>query len=169
MPGIVCSAPATETAARDGSIIDNGKDREPMAELKTRPTTASVTAFIDAIDDKQRKADVKKVAAMMRKATGSRAKMWGGSIVGYGKYRYSNSAGKDFEWMLTGFSPRAQSLSIYIMSGFSGFESLMKKLGKYKTGKSCLYVKRLDDVDEDVLQKLIDASVAKMRKRYDTE
>lgn len=95
--------------------------------------------------------------------------MWGTSIVGFGSYSYSNSAGKDYEWMLTGFSPRKQATSIYIMPGFKKFDALMKKLGRYKTGKSCLYVKRLDDVDEGVLQQLIDESVQHMRNIYSTK
>ncbi|MEO1204207.1 MAG: DUF1801 domain-containing protein [Pseudomonadota bacterium] len=140
-----------------------------MAELKTRPTRQSVSAFLAGVDDRQRVADAKKVAAMMRKATGKRARMWGSSIVGYGKYRYSNTAGKDFEWMLTGFSPRKQALSVYIMCGFEPFRGLMAKLGKYKTGKSCLYIKRLEDVDNDVLETLIERSVERMRKTYDTD
>ena len=140
-----------------------------MAELKTRPTRASVTAFVNSIDDGGIKADAKKIAVMMRNATGKRAKMWGTSIVGYGTYIYSNSAGKNYEWPITGFSPRKQALTVYIMPGFSPFGALMKKLGKYKTGKSCLYIKRLTDVDEDVLQKLIDVSVKRMRKTYKTK
>ncbi len=140
-----------------------------MAELKTRPTRASVTAFVNSIDDGGIKADAKKIAVMMRNATGKRAKMWGTSIVGYGTYLYSNSAGKNYEWPITGFSPRKQALTVYIMPGFSQFGALMKNLGKYKTGKSCLYIKRLADVDEDVLQKLIDGSVKRMRKTYKTK
>ncbi len=140
-----------------------------MAELKTRPTHASVTAFVNSIDDSGIKADAKKIAVMMRNATGKRAKMWGTSIVGYGTYLYSNTAGKNYEWPITGFSPRKQALTVYIMPGFSPFDALMKKLGKYKTGKSCLYIKRLTDVDEDVLQKLIDVSVKRMRKTYKTK
>lgn len=139
-----------------------------MAELKTKPTKASVTEFVNAIDDPQKKADARKVAAMMRKATGKRAKMWGSSIVGFGTYEYTNTAGKDFEWPITGFSPRKQALTVYIMPGFSRFQPLMKKLGKYKTGKSCLYIKRLSDVDEKVLQKLIDGGVKRMREVYKT-
>lgn len=140
-----------------------------MAELKTKPTAASVSAFIDAIPDAQKKKDARTLASIMRKATGSRARMWGTSIVGFGRYRYANTAGKDFEWMLTGFSPRKQALSVYIMSGFDGYAGLLKRLGKYKTGKSCLYVKTLADVDVDVLAELIEASVAAMRARYDTD
>ena len=140
-----------------------------MAELKTKPTRASVATFINSVDERQRKADSRKVAAMMRKATGKRAKMWGTSIVGYGTYQYTNTAGDGFEWPITGFSPRKQALTIYIMTGFSHFEPLMKKLGKYKTGKSCLYIKRLSDIDEKILQRLIDASVKRMRKAYKTK
>lgn len=139
-----------------------------MADLKTRPTKASVAAFIDTIEDRQKKSDAKKVAAMMRRATGARARMWGTSIVGYGKYYYTNTAGREFEWMLTGFSPRKTALTVYIMPGFSRFDRLMKKLGKYKTGKSCLYVKRLSDVDEGVLFELISESVKRMRETYRT-
>ena len=106
---------------------------------------------------------------MMRRATGNRARMWGTSIVGYGKYRYSNTAGKDFEWMLTGFSPRKQALTVYIMCGFEPFGALIEKLGRFTTGKSCLYIKRLEDVDADVLETLIKRSVERMRDKYETD
>ena len=139
-----------------------------MAELKTKPTKASVKAFIDSIEDGQKRADARKIASMMRRATGARAKLWGASIVGYGSYKYTNSKGEDFEWMLTGYSPRKQALSIYIMPGFANFKRLMSKLGKYKTGKSCLYIRRLSDVDEKVLEQLIGRSVQHMRKKYET-
>jgi len=137
-----------------------------MAENKTRPSKVSVVAFLNAIDDMRKKADAKKVAAMMRKATGCRAKMWGASIVGFGQYHYKYASGREGDWALTGFSPRKQNLAVYIMPGFKPFDSLMKKLGKHKTGKSCLYLKTLDDVDESVLEKLIHQSVKLMRKRY---
>ena len=140
-----------------------------MTALKTRPTQASVKAFVDAIDDPDKRRDARKVAALMRKATGKPARMWGPSIVGYGKYRYTNTAGKDFEWMLTGYSPRKQALTVYIMSGFGEYADLLGVLGKFKTGKSCLYIKRLSDVDVAVLEKLIRASVADMRRRYETD
>ena len=135
-----------------------------MAENKTRPTAASVTAFLNAIDDKERRADAKKVAAMMRKATGCRARMWGSSIVGYGQYHYKYASGREGEWALVGFSPRKQNLSVYIMPGFESFAPLMNKLGKYKTGKACLYVKKLEDVHLPTLKKLIKASVAHLKK-----
>ena len=140
-----------------------------MAELKTKPTQISVSEFIKAIDDPQKRADAKKIAAMMRRATGKRATMWGTSIVGFGTYQYTNTAGKDFEWPITGFSPRKQAMTVYIMPGFAPFKPLMKKLGKYTTGKSCLYIKRLSDVDESVLQQLIDGGVKRMRKAYQTK
>ena len=140
-----------------------------MAENKTKPTRMSVTEFINSIDDKDRRSDVKKVAAMMRRATGKKAKMWGPSIVGFGEYHYKYDSGREGDFMITGFSPRRQSLSVYIMPGFKKFDSLMKKLGKHKTGKSCLYINRLSDVDEKVLEKLITESVKLMRKIYPTK
>lgn len=140
-----------------------------MAENKTKPTTQSVTKFINDIDDKQRRADVKKVAAMMRKATAARATMWGASIVGYGQYHYKYDSGREGDFMLTGFSPRKQALTVYIIAGFTHFGPLMKRLGKYKTGKSCLYIKRLADVDENILERLISGSVKYMRKNYETK
>ncbi|MEM8815381.1 MAG: DUF1801 domain-containing protein [Pseudomonadota bacterium] len=139
-----------------------------MAELKTRPNKTSVSAFVAGIDDAQKRSDARKVASMMRKATGARARMWGASIVGYGVYEYQQRSGQPAEWMLTGYSPRKQALTVYIMPGFEAFAPLMNKLGKYKTGKSCLYIKRLGDVDEAVLEKLIEGSVKLMRKRYKT-
>jgi len=140
-----------------------------VAELKTRPSRASVTKFLAGIDDRQQRADAKKVAAMMRRATGKRAKMWGASIVGYGSYHYKYASGREGDFMVTGFSPRKQALTVYIMPGFSSFKKLMEKLGKYKTGKSCLYIKRLSDVDEKTLEKLIAESVRNMHKRYETK
>ena len=139
-----------------------------MADNKTQPTKASVTEFIKAIDDPQKRADARKVEAMMRTATCKRAKMWGSSIVGYGTYHYKYASGREGDFMMAGFSPRKQALTVYIMAGFSKYGALMKKLGKYKTGKSCLYIKRLSDVDEAVLQQLIEESVKYMRKNYET-
>ena len=139
-----------------------------MAENKTKATKAGVTKFINSIDDRQMRADARKVAAMMRRATGKRAKMWGTSMVGYGTYHYRYASGREGDFMITGFSPRKQALTVYIMSGFSPFDKLLAKLGKYKTGKSCLYIKRLSDVDENVLERLIDGSVEHMRKKYET-
>jgi len=139
-----------------------------MADNKTRPPRASATAFMAAIEDRKMRADAKQVAAMMRRATGKRARMWGPSIVGYGSYHYRYASGREGDYMITGFSPRRQALTIYIMPGFDRFQGLMSKLGKYTTGKSCLYIKRLADVDETVLERLIDESVKYMRAHYET-
>jgi len=139
-----------------------------MAENKTKATKASVTEFMNSIEDPQKRADARKVAAMMRRVTGKRARMWGSSIVGYGSYHYKYASGREGDFMVAGFSPRKQALAVYIMAGFGRFEALMSKLGKYKTGKSCLYIKRLSDVDEKVLEKLIAGSVEYMRKTYET-
>jgi hypothetical protein len=137
-----------------------------MADVKTIQTGASVKAFLDGIGDRGQRSDARKIAAMMRSATGERPKMWGASIVGYGSYHYRYSSGREGDWFLTGFSPRKQNFSVYIMPGFGSFEGLLGKLGKYKTGKSCLYIRRLADVDEQVLGELIDQSVRHMRRKY---
>ena len=137
-----------------------------MAQRKTQKTTLSVTDFLNGIADKRKRADCKAISRMMRAATGNRATMWGSSIVGYGSYHYKYASGREGDFFECGFSPRAQNISIYIMPGFKGFGPLMKKLGKHKTGKSCLYIKRLEDVDEAVLAKLIEESVKAMRRKY---
>ena len=140
-----------------------------MAENKTKPTKLSVTAFMNGIEDPAMRRDARKVSAMMRKATGSRARMWGSNIVGFGEYHYKYDSGREGDFMIVGFSPRKQALALYVIPGFKPFSPLMKKLGKHKTGKSCLYIKRLSDVDEDVLAKLIGESVQLMRKTYETK
>ncbi|MGE0589711.1 MAG: DUF1801 domain-containing protein [Cyclobacteriaceae bacterium] len=137
-----------------------------MAELKTKKNTASVEGFLGKVRDKQRKEDCLKVLELMKKATGEKPVMWGTSIVGFGSYHYVYASGKEGDWPLTGFSPRAQNLTLYIMPGFDKYDDLMSKLGKYKTGKSCLYLKKLDDVDQYVLQKLIGESVKYMKTKY---
>jgi len=140
-----------------------------MADNKTKPTQQSVSAFVNAIEDKQTRADVRKIGAMMRRATGARATMWGSAIVGYGHYHYKYASGREGDFMLTGYSPRKQALSVYIMTGFKPFQTLMKKLGKYKTGSSCLYIKSLADVDAAILERLITESVKQMREKYQSE
>lgn len=132
-----------------------------MSELKTRPTDASVADFLAQQPD-ARRADCETVLRMMEAATGERARMWGTGIVGFGRYAYSNSTKKTFEWPLVGFSPRKNDLTLYIMPGFEGFAGLMARLGRHKTGKSCLYLKKLADIDADVLRQLIEGSVRAM-------
>ncbi|MEG3048588.1 MAG: DUF1801 domain-containing protein [Thermomonas sp.] len=132
-----------------------------MSELKTRPTTASVSEFL-AQQGNERRADCEAVVRMMEAATGERAEMWGAAIVGFGRYAYSYSNKKTFEWPIVGFSPRKNDLTLYLMPGFEERAELLGKLGKHKTGKSCLYLKKLADVDIATLQALIDCSVAAM-------
>ena len=137
-----------------------------MAENKTKPTQLKVSDFIAGIEDKVKRDDCRELMKLMSEITGNRAKMWGSAIVGYGKYHYKYESGREGDFFLTGFSPRKQALSIYIVSGFSINPELMEKLGKHKTGKSCLYVKKLDDVDHMALAQLIKESVAYIRKKY---
>ncbi len=132
------------------------------AELKTKKTNASVKEFLDAIPDEANRKDCRVVAKMMKEITGAQPRMWGTSIVGFGTYHYKGASGREGDWPVTGFSPRKQALTLYIMAGFGGRNGLMEKLGKYKTGKACLYIKRLSDVDLDVLGKLIQLSVKSM-------
>jgi len=133
-----------------------------VAELKTKETSASVSAFLAKIADETRRKDCLAVADIMRDVTKEEPKMWGSSIVGFGRYRYKYDSGREGEYMITGFSPRKGDLTLYIMPGFEPFPDLMKRLGKYKTGKSCLYIKKLADVDVRVLKELVSKSVKKM-------
>ncbi len=137
-----------------------------MAELKTQKTNVSVPAFLNAIEDPQRRADCKAVSKLMQEVTGEKPAMWGPSIVGFGSYRYVYETGRTGEWLLIGFSPRKQNLTLYIMAGFDGYPELMAKLGPHTTGKSCLYVKRLSDLHLPTLKKLMAGSVKAMKKRY---
>lgn len=137
-----------------------------MPELKTRKTTSSVKSFLDRVENEQQKKDCREISRMMQSITGKKPAMWGSSIVGFGSYHYVYDSGREGDWPLCGFSPRKQSLSLYIMSGFSQYESLLMRLGKHKTGKSCLYIKKLDDIDREVLGELISRSVEAMRGKY---
>jgi hypothetical protein len=137
-----------------------------MAEPKTRPTDASVERFLNAVADERKREDCRTIARLMTKVTGAKPTMWGPSIVGFGSYHYRYKSGREGDWLLTGFSPRKQALTLYIMSGFTRYDGLLAKLGKHKTGKSCLYIRRLDDVDLDVLETLIRESVAHLKKNY---
>ncbi|MCY3714602.1 MAG: DUF1801 domain-containing protein [Gemmatimonadetes bacterium] len=137
-----------------------------MSDLKTRPTDASVEAFIDAVDHPRRREDARTLLKLMHRVTGEDPVMWGPSIVGYGRYHYRYASGQEADWPVVGFSPRKQNLSIYIMTGFEKSVELLSRLGKHKTGKSCLYINKLADVDLDVLEILVRASVAAMKRRY---
>jgi hypothetical protein len=137
-----------------------------MAELKTRPTDDNVEHFLQGISDEQRREDCRTIARIMRKVTKAPPRMWGASIVGYGSYHYRYESGREGDWFLTGFSPRKQALTVYVMSGFARYSGLLSQLGKFKTGKACLYFKRLEDVDLAVLETLIRESVAHLKKTY---
>jgi hypothetical protein len=126
--------------------------------IKTRQNSASVAQFINAVSDPERREDCRTVLKLMQTATGQPPKMWGTSIVGFGTQTYQ-SGGKEGQWFLTGFSPRKQDLTLYITSGVKRYPALLKKLGKHKTGVSCLYLKRLADVDLAVLRELIEVSL----------
>ena len=134
-----------------------------MAELKTKPTQQSVEEFLGSITDERRQADCRAVLRIMQRVTKAKPKMWGPGMVGFGSYHYKYASGREANWFVTGFAPRKQNLTLYIMAGFKKYDALMAKLGKHKTGKSCLYIKRLGDVDMDVLTELIEQSVDHMR------
>lgn len=137
-----------------------------MAELKTRPTSGDVGAFLDSVPDPQRREDAKALCAMMERISGEPARMWGPSMVGFGSYCYRYESGREGEWLRTGFSPRANALTVYLMDGLDRHQTFLDRLGKHKTGKSCLYIKRLSDVDLSVLETLIRDSVAAMNRDY---
>lgn len=136
-----------------------------MAEAKTKATDASVDAFLDAIPDPQRRTDCQAIAAIMRTATKVEPRMWGGAIVGFGRYAYDTGGGRTGEWPVVGFSPRKNEIALYLMPGVDAFAELLPALGKHKTGKACLYVKRLSDVDEKVLKKCVAASLKAMASK----
>jgi len=135
-----------------------------MAELKTKENTASVDDFLNTVKDEAKRADCVAIVDMMRAITKCEPKMWGSSIIGFDSYHYKYASGHEGDAALTGFSPRAQNITLYILAGFEQYDELMQKLGKYTTGKSCLYIKRLSDVHVPTLKKLIQASVKHMKK-----
>ena len=137
-----------------------------MAEPKTKKTRASVKAFIKGVDNPRRREDCATVVEIMRDITGEKPAMWGTSIIGFGSYTYQYSSGRSGDWPITGVSPRKQALTVYIMTGFDGSQVLMKKLGKHKTGRSCLYINKLEDIHLPTLKTLIRRSVKAMRKKY---
>lgn len=134
------------------------------AELKTKVNDASVEKFLNAVKDEQARTDCYEILKMMKQVTKEEPKMWGSSIVGFGSYHYKGKSGREGDWMLTGFSPRKQNLTLYLMGGFDTHKDLLKKLGKFTTSVGCLYIKKLDDVDKKVLKELVAASVKKMKQ-----
>lgn len=140
-----------------------------MAELKTKENDASVDEFLASVEHTKRREDAFKIKETMERLTGCAPKMWGSSIVGFGAYDYTYKSGHSGRWAMTGFSPRKTALTVYIMPGFSKYDALMAKLGKYKTGKSCLYINKLEDIDQAVLEELISLSFERMKEIYTTD
>jgi hypothetical protein len=136
-----------------------------VAELKTKPNVDSAHAFVQAVPDQQLREDCLAVLELMKDVTKADPVMWGESIVGFGNYHYVYDSGREGDWFLSGFSPRKQNLTLYIMAGFDEYDELMQRLGNYKTGKSCLYIKKLSDIDTAVLRSLVEASVGYLRQR----
>jgi hypothetical protein len=137
-----------------------------MAEPKTKPTEQSVTDFLATIEDDQKRRDCFAILEMMREVTQCDPKMWGPTIVGFGAYHYRYESGREGEWPLTGFSPRKQNLTLYLMGDYEKHDDLMQKLGKHSIGKSCLYIKRLADVDLATLRELVQRSVDHTRQTH---
>ena len=133
-----------------------------MAELKTQVTKASVNKFLEGIRDEKKREDCYQILKIMKRATKAEPKMWGLSIIGFGDYHYKYASGRENDWFITGFSPRVQNLTLYMTGGFDG--EVLRKLGKYKTGKGCLYINKLEDVDKKVLSELITKSVINLSK-----
>ena len=140
-----------------------------MTELKTRPTDADVEAFLESVADERRRADARTVCEMMHRITRREPTLWGSSIIGFGTYSYQYASGKTGDWPLTGVSPRKQALTLYVMSGFTEYDSLLARLGAHRTGRSCLYIRNLAKVDQKVLARLIRKSVAHLRKTWPTQ
>jgi hypothetical protein len=134
-----------------------------MAELKTKINDASVEDFLNNVADEKRRRDCCTVLELMREVTGEEPQMWGASIVGFGSYSYKYASGREGEWPLTAFSPRKQNLTLYIMSGFTNYDVLMAQLGRHKTGKSCLYINKLEDINLVVLRELVTQSIAHVK------
>ena len=134
-----------------------------MAELKTKPTEDDVDAFLATIDDEQKRTDCLVLRKFFEDITGAPAKMWGSSIIGFDTYHYKYKSGREGDWMVAGFSPRKASLTLYIMDGYDTYQDLLAKLGKHTTAKSCLYIKRLDDIDLSVLRELVTRSVKRVK------
>jgi len=135
-----------------------------MSSLKIQANDGDVLAYLNTIEHERKREDAFTVLRMMEEITGEKAAMWGDSIVGFGMYQYTYESGRTGEWFLTGFAPRKQNLTLYIISGFNEFDALREQLGKHKVGSSCLYINKLADVDMDTLRDLVTQSVAHMKK-----
>lgn len=137
-----------------------------MAELKTQENDNDVNSFLDSIEPEWKRDDSRAILELMRKLTGEEPRMWGKTIVGFGRYHYKYKSGREGDWFLTGFSPRKQNMTIYMMGGYADGSGLLPKLGKHKTSVGCLYFKKLEELDVDVLEELIVGAIAKLKETY---
>ncbi len=137
-----------------------------MAEIKTKRNDGNVEQFIQGIESESQRADSIAILDLMQDVTCEKPEMWGTSIIGFGSYHYVYASGREGDWFLTGFSPRKRSISIYIMPGFSRFPELMSKLGKFKTGKACLYINKMTDIDTNVLRELVHEATTYLKEKY---
>ena len=135
-----------------------------MAELKTKRNEGDVEAFLNSVPDDKKRQGSFTLLELMKQVTGEEPEMWGESIIGFGSYHYKYESGREGDWFVTGFSPRVQNLTLYSMSGFDEYDQPLSRLGKYKTGKACLYIKKIYDVDQDVLEELVKKSVEHMEE-----
>ena len=135
-----------------------------MAALKTRPTDADVAVFLEAVPDARRRDEAKTVCRLLQEVTGEEPVLWGTSIVGFGSVHLRYASGRELDWPVVGFSPRKAATTLYLMEGFEDRADLMGRLGPHSTGKSCLYLKRLSDVDLDVLRELVAESVRAVKR-----
>lgn len=136
-----------------------------MAKLKTVPNDLSVTDFLDSVEDEQKRQDSYALLETMKRLSGAEPVMWGSSIIGFGNYRYRYKSGREGDWFLTGFSPRKNALTLYLMGGLNQQAELLEKLGKYKRGKGCLYIKKLSEVDTSVLEEMIALGIRKLKEQ----
>ena len=141
-----------------------------MSDLKTQPTSASVADFIDGLDDERRRDESRRLVEILRDVTGEEPEMWGAKIVGFGRYHYRYASGREGDWMRLGFSPQKRRLSLYCMGGTADAHAdILERLGPHRTGSGCVYVTRLDKVDEGVLRELFEASLARLATTYDED
>jgi hypothetical protein len=139
-----------------------------MSDLKTQPTGASVDAFIDGLDSERRRDESRRLVEILRDVTGEGPEMWGEKIVGFGRYHYRYASGREGDWMRIGFAPQTRHLALYCMGGTADAHAdILERLGPHRTGSGCVYVTRLDKVDEDVLRELFEASLARLAATYD--
>ena len=140
-----------------------------MSEAKTKATSMNVKDFLNAIEDVQKRKDAFVVLKMMEEVTGKKAVIWGTSIVGFDSYHYKYASGREGDWPIIGFSPRKTMLTVYIMPGFKPYKDKLKKLGKHKLGKSCLYIRKLADIDLGILEEIITDRVQRMRAKQEDQ